>query len=333
METEETFLIDIEINHESLSSEDLELSKHFVETTRHLQELHQWFLIFKKNIDILQGKYTLYNGGKVFVDKKEANTEQDFILINTLIINIIASGRTLVQSIDCYIEENNCINQISKKKYFDYCNEIYDSSFSYRLLTRLRDYSQHGHLPVSFEKNSYCFDLLQIKNKPHFNHNKRLEEQLVNIIEEVITSYHDTPTIPLTETVAEYTVSLFSIYKMFLYQIENELIQSYKKFQILMSKYPSNIIHLKDSTSKFFVYEIVEKNAHLINIDDNSQKMIKEFKREAEKIFCEYKEAYKEVMCGNKYIQKYNNKKIYETGLEFAEKILNIVTKSNDIID
>ena len=53
----------------------------------------------------------------------------------------------------------------NKHRYLAMVSKIYDTVFSYKLLTRLRDYSQHGHLPVSSEGNSYYFDFVDILGK------------------------------------------------------------------------------------------------------------------------------------------------------------------------
>ncbi len=138
----------------------------------------------------------------MFREQNPANSGADYISVNSHIINIISAGRTLIESMECYIKNNSDIGD-AKQKYLDYYHNTYDSSFAYRFLIRLRDYSQHGHLPVSSTGNNYYFDLIQISNKPHYNHNKTFETQMKSIIDEILEKYHNTPTISLTETLAE----------------------------------------------------------------------------------------------------------------------------------
>ena len=68
MDTEKTFLIyeDSDIASRELSEGDLETARHYIEVTRHLQEIHHLFLIFKNNIDNLQKDYILKNGEMFF---------------------------------------------------------------------------------------------------------------------------------------------------------------------------------------------------------------------------------------------------------------------------
>ncbi|MBQ7295461.1 MAG: hypothetical protein IJW86_04625 [Clostridia bacterium] len=323
MDTEKMFLTDDGFNLvcEELAEEDLKTARHFIEITRHMQEIHQLFLIFKKDIDDLQSEYVLKNNGNVFREQNPANSGADYISVNSHIINIISAGRTLIESMECYIKNNSDIGD-AKQKYLDYYHNTYDSSFAYRLLIRLRDYSQHGHLPVSSTGNNYYFDLIQISNKPHYNHNKTFETQMKSIIDEILEKYHNTPTISLTETLAEYVVKLLAIYKMFWYQTENELTEACAKFQTVVSGYPDNIIKGQEGLNGLFIYDVVDGNAHVVDPNDKPDEMVTRFKSEAEDNFEEYAEAYKGVLGANLYIKLTDGQIDVEPGLEFAEKAI-----------
>ena len=322
MYTEEFILTDrkFSIKCVELSQEDLKTVKHYIETTRHLQEIHHLFLIFKKNISTLQSEFILKNGGNAFRGQKSASSKADNISINAHIINIISAGRTLVESMECYIKTNSNITTESKTKYLDFYHKIYDSCFAYRLLIRLRDYSQHGHLPVSSRGNNYFFDLMKILNKPHYKHNNTFENQTKNIIDDITTKFHDTPTIALTETLAEYVVNLFSIYKMFWYQTDTELAKTYDKFQLIVSNYPDNIISKPNNLSGLFVYDVVNRNMHIVNPKDNPNEMVISFKKEAMDAFDEYSEAFRNILGGNLYINCIDEQIVIESGEIFADK-------------
>lgn len=117
MDTERMYLADnsFALTAEELTPEDLESAKHFVETTRHLQEIHSLFSVFKFNIDVLQEEYVLMNSGKVFCDEKPANNAQDYIAINAYITNIISAGKTLADSMECYVKSNSRIDSAARK--------------------------------------------------------------------------------------------------------------------------------------------------------------------------------------------------------------------------
>ena len=120
MYTERMFLTDegFSLTYEELLENDLEVARHFIEVTRHLQEIHYLFLIFINNIDKLQKEYVLMNNGDVFYRERAANDESDYISINSYIINIISAGRTLVESMECYINSNLNIDDEAKNRGF-----------------------------------------------------------------------------------------------------------------------------------------------------------------------------------------------------------------------
>ncbi len=322
MDTERMYLADnnFALTVRELTPEDLESAKHFVEMTRHLQEIHSLFLVFKYNIDILQDKYELMNGGKVFCDQKPANNEADYIAINAYLTNIISAGKTLVNSMQCYVESNSYVDSAVREKYLGFVDKIYNTSFAYKLLIRLRDYAQHGHLPVSAEGNSYYFDLVQIVNKPHYNHNRTLEAEMNRIIDEIITVYADTPTIALTESLAEFVVNLIAIYKQLLHWVQDELTEDYNKFQNIISAYPENILNMSGLT--FFVYDIVDDNAHIVNTADAPLEMLHRFQKEAELVYNDYATAYKTVLSGNLYVQCTDEKLLIGPGEIFADNMV-----------
>lgn len=324
MDTEKFFLPDEGFNFDcgALSENDLKISRQFIETTRHLREIRYLFMVFINNIENLNKKYVLTSNGNVFCGQEQAMNDDDYIAINAYIINIISAGRTLVESMECYIKYNPNLEDDKKQIYTDFYHTTYESSFAYRFLIRLRDYSQHGHLPVSSEKNNYYFDLIQIVDKPHYNHNKALKGQMKNIIDEILNKYHNTPTIALTETLVEFTVKLLSIYKMFWYQTEGELTEAYSKFQNVILYHPENIITGEDNLSGLFVYDKIDGVLHCIDPNDNAQDMFISFINEAESVYNKYEEIFREVFSENLYIRYLEEQIAVESGTEVANKVI-----------
>ncbi len=313
MDTEKLFILNeetSEISYAELSENDLLSSKHYVEITRHLQEIHQLFLITKYNISCLQERYLLMNSGDVYYDGKAADSENDFIAINAHITSIISSGKTLADAMECYINTNSDIEKTFKDEYLNYYHHIYDSSFAYRFLIRLRDFSQHGHLPVSSERNNYYFDLKQIAEKPHFNHNQALLEQMSHAIDEIIDVYKDTPMLCLTKTVAEFVAKLFTIYNKFWKCTESELISSYLKFQSIIKTYPENIITASSFLNGLFVYDVENGMAQTVHTKDNPQKMFKKFKSEANAVYNEYRDAFEQLIQNTLWIRCVDKERI-----------------------
>ena len=123
----------------------------------------------------------------------------------------------------------------------DFYHITYDSSFPYRFLMRMRDYSQHGHLPVNRNEAWYGFDVYQVLNKPHFKHNGLIKQQLENAVKEVLEVYGDIPRLSLAMTLAEFTANLLAIYHQFWVSVEPKLLDSEKKFKKLIANHPENV--------------------------------------------------------------------------------------------
>ena len=119
-----------------------------------------------------------------------------------------------------------------------------------------------------------------------------------------------------------YIVKLLSIYKMFWYQTEKELMEACTKFQTVVSCYPDNIIKEQEGLDGLFIYDVADGNAHVVDPNDKPDEMVTRFKNEAIDNFEEYVEAYKEVLGANLYIKLSDGQIDVEPGLEFAEKAI-----------
>ena len=190
----------------------------------------------------------------------------------------------------------------NKHRYLAMVSKIYDTVFSYKLLTRLRDYSQHGHLPVSSEGNSYYFDFVDILGKPHFNHNKAVKNQMEDAITTCKNLLDDTPRLSFTKTLAEYVVNILRIYQSFWIFAESSVLVTTEKVKGIVDKYHENIICMPDAPSEWFVYKVTDGNADIINLSDNPNEMFVQFKGEAEKFCDRYTQDWHELMKGTKII-------------------------------
>ena len=62
-----------------LSKDELAIAKEHLEITRHLQEIHQLYLMFQYALDSFDAKYLLMSDGKVLKNGEPAISEDDFI--------------------------------------------------------------------------------------------------------------------------------------------------------------------------------------------------------------------------------------------------------------
>ena len=260
--------------------EELELIEGYVEFTRHFQEINQLFHIFKVNLEIMLANYSLKVNDVITRKKDFLFEENDGIVINALVINYISSAITFVESIETFIKyllgEDN-LEEFKEKT----LSKIYDEKFSYRLLKHLRNYSQHGHLPVSIDINNRCyFELEHILNTPHFTHNKKLKDEMESIKKAVLEEFDDNARIMFTRTLAEYEILILEVYKDFIEFIFDKLSFYKKEIDLLIIENPKIIYNSKDELNGFVIYKIEDNNVHCFDPKDNPQEMIKQIKQE-----------------------------------------------------
>lgn len=267
-----------------------------IELTRHIQESRQLFLIFRFNLESLLNSYTLKAEDRIIRRKNLSSDISDFISINALVINYISSGKTLIDSLEICMKHNfgeDSEGYLNFKN--NYLRKTYDEYFGYRFLTRLRDYSQHGHLPISLMANRCSFDLNQIFYTPHFNHNKTIEKEMENIKNEILIKYGNRPCISFTLTLAQYNLGVTLIYKSFLDSIKHLLVESNKKLNSLLRARPDIINHGNGFEGLVF-YTIKNDNIHAFNSNDDSMHMFDGYENEAKLVFKEEQAEYLKII-------------------------------------
>lgn len=302
MDTEKAIMLRdqiIEFSAAELDLDEVALAKHHVEITRHLQEIRNLYLMFQYCLDCIDSKYVLMSDGKVLINSKPATSEEDYIAINAMVNNLISAGRTLVESMECYITENYQKDDSDSQSYMDFYHKTYDTSFAYRFLIRMRDYSQHGHLPVNQNGEWYGFDLYQVLNKPHFKHNGMIKQQLENVVKEVMDIYGDIPRLSLAMTLAEFTAYLLAIYHRFWVAVEPAIVASEMKFKKLIAKHPENVNVVGDENVSLFIYDVDSDGlAHMVFTDDDTYQMISIFKTEAKNVADRYMDSWLQLKQG-----------------------------------
>lgn len=276
------------VDFQPLPADELGDVERHVELVRHLQELHQLYEIVLFNLDVMRHNYDWRSSGEVRYKGKPAVEHTHFIAVNALIVNLIGSARTLTESMDCYIKENYPAGDPAAQAYFDFSRHIYDKCFAYRFLIRLRDFSQHGHPPVSLRGTNYAFDLRQIVETPHFNHNPRIKEQLETAVKEIMEGMHGYPTVGVTMTVAEFTVGLLKIYDHFLTCVEPELKRSNRRFCSILEAHPENVWPGEGERPDFFIYDIRDSNAQTVIVGDDTMEMLGNYRREEQETLAVY---------------------------------------------
>lgn len=302
MSTEEYFLSkNINVNIEKIrvpkfSKDEIEVIEKFIEFTRHLQEIDELFHVFKINLHDILFHYELYNDDRIIRKIDIENEEKDIIIINALVINYISSAKTFTESIETFLVEN--LGEEEHNKFKNDClSKIYDEKFSYRLLIRLRDYAQHGHLPVYMSEDKRCsFDIQQILNTPHFQTNRKLKNEMIELSEEIRNKFEDNPRIAFTRALAEFQLSILEIYNFFIKFIKEGLSNLKTELDNLIKKRPDIINVSTDVFNGFIFYKIENGYIHCFNPKDNPIEMINNIKNQLENLLKKEKEEYQKLI-------------------------------------
>lgn len=259
----------------------------YIEITRHLIELNKLFHVFRCNLKNLLHHFTISTDDSIRRNVSSEITEEEYILINALTINFISSSKSLIESIETFTKKQ--LPEADFKTFKkDYLSKIYDESFSYRFLLHMRNYSQHGHLPVNIHDQKVYFDLDEILTMPHFDLNKSLRNEIDDLRKDIYTHFGNLPHISFVFTVADFNLKTIQIYlgllnsaKSMLKKVNNQVIE------LLISK-PNLVCRDNNSSFKDLVfYDFDGDFYHCFNSKDSSLEMFAGFKKEAKKIFYE----------------------------------------------
>ena len=273
-----------------ISQENKKIIQELVEITHDFQEINQLYELFKINFEQMLFMYTLKPNDEIINNFNKPNNKKDLLTINALLINYISSAKTFIESIEKNLKckSNEEKNEFKTKV----ISKIYDQNFSYRLLLRLRDYSQHGYLPVYMSEDNRCsFDIDQIINVQHFNFNKKILEELNNIRNEIIKKYKNNPRILFTRTIAEFHICIIIIYKKYIEEIKEKYKKTIVEFNKMIDKNPHIIYKSNNALNGYIFYNTNNGRFDCINSNDKSMEMFKTIERE---INIEFKNEIKE---------------------------------------
>lgn len=261
----------------------------FVQFAEDFEGLYQLYQVFLCNIEFLTERYNVFYGD--YITDKRDNSNVDFIEINTMLINIVSAGKTLIEAIENFLK-NNTNDEMANKFKADYISKKYDDVFSYRFLYYLRNYSQHGNLIVSQQADGrVCFDLAQILSSHHLYASKSIKESMENVYEELVSLNSGDPYIAFTYTLDTYTLSVVELYYQFLVYIGDYLADIYHEKCDLVDKHPEIVLDDGEHIKDVVVFGYTGNNVHVflntdslnnryIDIKNDVREKLKYFKKE-----------------------------------------------------
>lgn len=272
-----------------LEGDSLELKEinDFVEYTRYVKEIHQWYEIFDFSLSKL---------------KEVTDGHRGSIEINAYLINLLAAGKNISENMEIclklvYGEDSSEFESFRK----DYSSYEYDHNFSYKFLYKLRNFSQHGHIPVSVFGNDARFDVRQIYYTQHYRFNEGLKkevEQFMEFVEKHNPDSVDGPYIDLRFTVSSYTVSLYRIYKRFLDVMASAIFDVRKAVLSYVGENKDLINHNKEEYKNLLFYIINDQypnHLQVINISEDTEKMLSSYKNQVVQSLKDEKDTLKNI--------------------------------------
>ncbi|HFQ3343048.1 TPA: hypothetical protein ACGU03_002255 [Enterococcus faecium] len=283
MEKIERIINSIEINEKKILIS-------YVELTRHISELDKLFNIFRCNLTNLFSNFIIYPDDYIEKCTGIYSEDQCYYQINALIINLISSAKTFIESIEV------CMKNFLSEKDFKlfkqkFLSKPYDEVFSYRFLLHMRNYSQHGHLPLNIRNKRVYFDLNDILDMPHFDLNKLLKEEIKKLKVDIYNEFGTLPYISYVYTISRFNLVVTEIYVNFLNEIKAKLVKFNQQKNELLNDKKFYFINPDGTENDMIFYDYDGEVHHCFNYQANSMAMYAEFKKEAKK-FLKVKENY-----------------------------------------
>ena len=230
-----------EYYYEKLPVEHETVFRSFIEEERHFQEITQLYQMMLFDLEQIFLNFNLSFNDVVMPVQGQ---EMSIVNLNALFRNAISSARSLIDSIDVYdqvyVSEENLFKN-------NYISRAYDEYFSYKLVDYLRNYYQHGHVPVSFDGSRIYFQMSEILDVSHMKVNKKLEKQLKDIQEELVDYGAMDTRLAVVPTLYEYFLLIHALAYEFFNFINFYRQERFDQVKNLLLSHPEYITDMKET--------------------------------------------------------------------------------------
>ena len=234
------------------SKEELRELLEYINLVNSIMELIDWYQLCDYCLEKIMDNY---------------NSER--ILINEATISFVSNTSNLVKAAinSLKIKSNN---EEYREKFEKYVSQIYDGYFSYRLLSRMRNYSQHCNFPVSVSENEPCFDLHQIYSTVNYTFNKTLHNEVDALMKEIQIRDNNTLKISLMPTVLRHMFCISKIYIKYIDYMKSILPSARKIIENMIEEQPELVEH-PNNPGAYILFQLEEKPEaiHAIDLDGN----------------------------------------------------------------
>ena len=173
----------------------------------------------------------------------------NFCVINTLIANYLSISKMFIDLVEKF-------NSSSTTPMKEFLSNLYDNNFCYCLMSTLRNFTLHGHLPIYLnidkyqERYSFNLDYILEEGK-NFKFSKSAKKNIEDLTRKIHEQYKSISNISFSKTILEYHKLLFDIFNKFFDVHYSSFCNIQKEFDSFLKKYESyvqnNLIFIKIS--------------------------------------------------------------------------------------
>lgn len=267
--------------------------KGFVSFAENMQGIKQLFELFEFNLKQMEQYCAMFYSDMLI---KKDGKRASFIEVNALLINIISAGKTLTEAMETFLK-----TELGEEKAVEFKNSClskkYDEVFAYRFLLYLRNFAQHGNLPVSKKLNGrFCFDLAQILSTEHIKVGPAIKKSMESIYQEIVETYKGEPCIAFTATLDSYTLTVTEIYYCFWKTIEEDVQAISSHIQQILADFPELIYRGEEMLDGVVIYDIEEDGMmHFFWAEDNLWNAYVDCKKQAKNAMLYFKKEHMEL--------------------------------------
>lgn len=248
-----------------MSEEHSNLCYTYILISQYIKNIQQLFLVFQVNLDQLEDYCILYYNDRAEV--RNPTEELDLIKLNALTVNIVSAGKSLVEMIEILTTKYITDDKADFKKQF--ISKKYDDSFSYRFMYFIRNFAQHGHLPVSQDEDGKLFfDLYEILDTPDFD-KKAFGRELEKYKQQIIKQCKASPHLAYVHTMDEYVQIVHEIYAAYYEYICKDVKELDEVVYSVLQEHPEYIAkEPKEMAGLIPVYMDEEDVVHFFHSED-----------------------------------------------------------------
>lgn len=221
---------------QALPEEDEIIFKTYIEESRHLQEISQMFQMLLFDLGQMHLQYEWMFNDRVF---SQTAKDVDIYEINTLIRNAVSAARTLIESMEVFDKVYIDSDGRFKKNYI---SRAYDDHFSYRFVDFMRNYMQHGHVPVGVDGERIYFQLSEILDVTHMKINTSLRQSMEAVEQELFGYGETNATLAVVPMLYEYFLLVHVL-----------VCEFYRYIKMYVIEHAANVLHIIEEHPEYTV--------------------------------------------------------------------------------